>query len=73
MPSLDCSPFLSANYLPLLLCRLSNALEWVESQTEMKARLGEGERIEVEILPSLYAPSDYYYDTDIGLLCKKIQ
>ena len=61
--NVDIKKYMEAGYAAQCHCRSDSALEYVEQQMEMRARLVESS-IEVEIAPGLFAPSGYYWECD---------
>lgn len=52
--------------MPQAGCRLDAALAWVTFIYDLPARIAEDKMtIEVEIAPSLWAPSNYYFENNV--------
>lgn len=62
------SSYIKAGYTPICGCRLDSALEYVQQQMGMYARLN-AECIEVELVPgsNMWAPSGYYWENELLL------
>lgn len=62
---IDVAEYMKAGYIAQCHCRSDSAVDYVQHQLEMPARL-KGEVIEVQIVPveEGWAPSGYYWEAD---------